>query len=113
MTMRLRHILISLLTMLAVIPATAGMFSRSDPVITADPAAVKGASLQPYKYNGKEYAYCANNGISKKDEETYKSEITHQEPEGEGARGRILDYEKDRANSLREELQTDNKHQRP
>ena len=52
--MRLRHILISLLTMLAVIPATAGMFSRSDPVITADPAAVKGASLQPYKYNGKE-----------------------------------------------------------
>ena len=48
MTMRLRHILLSLLAMLAVVPATAGMINRTDP------AAVKGASLQPYKYNGKE-----------------------------------------------------------
>ena len=52
--MRLRHILISLLAKQAVVPTTAGMFSRSDPVITADPAAVKSALLQPYKYNGKE-----------------------------------------------------------
>ena len=35
---------------------------------------------------------------------TYKSEITHHEPAGEGSRTRILDYEKERANVLREEL---------
>ena len=46
--MRFRHILLSLLAMLAVVTATAGMINRTDP------AAVKGASLQPYKYNGKE-----------------------------------------------------------
>ena len=288
MTMRLRHTLLSLLAMLAVIPATAGMINRTDPT------AVMGASLQPYKYNGKEldlmhglntydygvrqydpilarwdrvdplaekyygispYAYCANNpvkyvdpdgksiwskgvklvwkvgsavakdgikalstadtyvsaftdvkeslntltdpdasfsekvaagaslasealpvsagdvksainkvksishgnskfstkaqhaydivntktdkvvktGISggpikngksvraetqvkkwnkQEGEGTYKSEITHQEPEGEGARGRILDYEKDRANKYRDQLDP-NKHQKP
>jgi len=34
MTMRLQHILLSLLAMLAVIPANAGTISRTDPVIT-------------------------------------------------------------------------------
>ena len=46
-------------------------------------------------------------------EGTYKSEITHQEPEGKGARVKILEYEKERANALRQELQTENKHKRP
>ena len=44
---------------------------------------------------------------------TYKSEITHHEPAGEGSRARILDYEKERANVLREELKAENKHKRP
>ena len=34
MTMRLRHILLSLLAMQAVVPATAGIISSTDPVIT-------------------------------------------------------------------------------
>ena len=43
----------------------------------------------------------------------YESKITHKEPAVEGSRERILEYEKDRANQLREELQTENKHKRP
>ena len=39
--------------------------------------------------------------------------ITHNEPEGNGARRRILEYEDDRSNKYREDLQTDNKHKRP
>lgn len=46
-------------------------------------------------------------------EGTYRSEITHQEPAGEGARERILEYEKNRAVDLREELLTEKKHTRP
>lgn len=42
----------------------------------------------------------------------YKSEITHYEPEGEGARSKILDYETDRANKYRDELDIE-KHKRP
>jgi hypothetical protein len=44
---------------------------------------------------------------------TYRSEITHIEPEGKGARAKILKYEKDRSNKYRKDLQTDNKHKRP
>lgn len=43
----------------------------------------------------------------------YESKITHKEPAGKGSRERILEYEKERANQLREELQTENKHKRP
>ena len=43
---------------------------------------------------------------------TYKSEITHYEPEGEGARSRILDYEKERADKYRDQLDPQ-KHKRP
>lgn len=46
-------------------------------------------------------------------EDVYKSEITHQEPAGEGARERILRYEKQRADEIREELLTEDKHKRP
>ena len=42
----------------------------------------------------------------------YKSEITHHEPEGEGARSRILDYEKERADNFRNQLDPE-KHKRP
>ena len=42
----------------------------------------------------------------------YESKITHEEPEGEGARERILEYEKNHANELREQLDYD-KHKRP
>ena len=45
-------------------------------------------------------------------EGTYRSEITHQEPAGEGARERILEYERKRADELRKELDPD-KHQKP
>ena len=45
--------------------------------------------------------------------EKYESRITHNEPEGNGARRRILEYEDDRSNKYREDLQTDNKHKRP
>lgn len=45
-------------------------------------------------------------------EGTYKSEITHYEPEGEGARSRILDYEKERADKYRDQLDPQ-KHKRP
>ena len=40
----------------------------------------------------------------------YKSEITHKEPAGKGARERILEYEKDRANKLRDELDPEKHH---
>ena len=44
----------------------------------------------------------------------YRSIITHEEPAGEGARRKILDYEKERAKTLRQNGQLDpNKHQRP
>ena len=44
----------------------------------------------------------------------YESEITHQEPAGAGARDKILKYEKDRANNLRERKELDKyKHIRP
>ncbi|MCR5270735.1 MAG: hypothetical protein K6D91_06925 [Prevotella sp.] len=43
---------------------------------------------------------------------TYKSEITHHEPAGEGSRTRILDYEKERANKYRDQLDPE-KHKRP
>ena len=45
-------------------------------------------------------------------EGTYRSEITHQEPAGEGSRERILEYERKRADELRKELDPD-KHQKP
>ncbi len=34
----------------------------------------------------------------------YESTITHKEPDGEGARDRILEYEKKRADEFNEEL---------
>ena len=43
----------------------------------------------------------------------YKSEITHKEATGKGAREKILDYEEKRAKKFRKELETENKHQRP
>ena len=45
----------------------------------------------------------------------YESKITHTEPAGEGARDRILKYEKDRADYLRQQglLKNSPKHQRP
>ena len=45
----------------------------------------------------------------------YESQITHTEPAGEGARDRILKYEKDRADYLRQQglLKKSPKHQRP
>ena len=44
----------------------------------------------------------------------YRSEITRQEPAGEGARTRILEYEKERAKLLREgDHLTEGKHKRP
>ena len=50
----------------------------------------------------------------KEGEGTYRSEITHQEPAGEGSRERILEYEKSRAKELRERGELDpNKHQKP
>ena len=46
--------------------------------------------------------------------EKYRSTITHEEPAGEGARRMILDYEKERAQTLRQNGQLDlNKHKRP
>jgi len=39
--------------------------------------------------------------------------IIHTEPAGEGARDKILKYEKDRANMLRDELNKSDKHKRP
>lgn len=44
--------------------------------------------------------------------ERYNSEIVHYEPAGEGARDRILKYEKRRAEILKEELDP-NIHKRP
>lgn len=44
--------------------------------------------------------------------ERYKSEIVHHKPAGEGARDRILKYEKRRAEILKEELYS-NIHKRP
>lgn len=44
--------------------------------------------------------------------ERYNSEIVHYEPAGEGARDRILKYEKKRAEILNEELYP-NIHKRP
>ena len=44
----------------------------------------------------------------------YKSEITHKEPAGIGARDKILKYEKERADEFREELDKHkDKHIRP
>ena len=44
----------------------------------------------------------------------YESKITHTEPAGEGARDKILKYEKDRADMLRDRNELDeNKHKRP
>lgn len=44
----------------------------------------------------------------------YKSEITHKEPAGKGARDKILKYEKERADEFREELDKHkDKHIRP
>ena len=43
----------------------------------------------------------------------YTSKITHTEPSGEGARERILEYEKNRSYKYREDLQTENRHKRP
>jgi len=45
----------------------------------------------------------------------YESQITHTEPAGEGARDKILKYEKDRADYLRQQglLKNSPKHQRP
>ena len=46
--------------------------------------------------------------------EKYKSEITHKEPAGEGARDRILEYEKARAKALKDLKEIDeNRHKRP
>ena len=45
-------------------------------------------------------------------EGTYKSEITHYEPEGDGARARILEYEKERSDKYRDQLDPQ-KHKRP
>jgi len=42
----------------------------------------------------------------------YESRITHEEPAGEGARAKILEYEKNRANKYRDELDPE-KHKRP
>lgn len=42
----------------------------------------------------------------------YKSIITHYEPAGEGARERILNYEKQRAIQLKDQLSI-HKHRRP
>ena len=44
--------------------------------------------------------------------EIYESKITYKEPAGEGARDRILEYEKTRAMELKDELEKD-KHKRP
>lgn len=44
--------------------------------------------------------------------EKYESEITHTEPAGEGARDRILEYEKARAKVLEDELDN-RRHKRP
>ena len=46
------------------------------------------------------------------EKDIYKSEVTHKEPEGTGSRERILEYEKERANKLRDELDPE-KHKRP
>lgn len=47
-------------------------------------------------------------------EGTYRSEITHQEPAGEGSRDRILEYEKKRTDELKKRRELDpNRHQRP
>ena len=56
--------------------------------------------------NGKSYrAESQVRKLNKKEGyEKYKSEIVHWEPAGEGARDRILEYEKERANALRKEL---------
>lgn len=43
----------------------------------------------------------------------YESQITHREPAGEGARDKILQYEKDRAKRFEEELKRSGKHQIP
>lgn len=52
-------------------------------------------------------------GLNKKTgSERYKSEIVHYEPAGEGARDRILKYEKRRAEILKEEVEP-NIHKRP
>ena len=46
--------------------------------------------------------------------EKYESTITHTEPAGEGARGKIYEYEKERANFLRNAGELDpHKNQRP
>ena len=44
--------------------------------------------------------------------EKYESVITHNEPAGEGARDKILEYEKKRAKELEGQLEED-KHKRP
>ena len=48
-------------------------------------------------------------------EDRYESIITHKEPAGKNAREKIYDYEKDRANTLREQghLKDEYKHKRP
>ena len=61
-------------------------------------------------YRGNQQANKWNN-----DEDTpgrYKSVITNRVPEGEGARQKALNYEKDRANQVRDQLDRD-KHKRP
>ena len=44
--------------------------------------------------------------------EKYESNITHKEPEGEGARAKIYEYEKKRADLIRSQLDN-NRHKRP
>ena len=75
-----------------------------------------GVSVGKVRGDGKSYRaeqqvrkWNAEEGRSK-----YRSVITHTEPEGVGARDRILDYEKHRANYLRQHNQLDKeKHIRP
>lgn len=57
-------------------------------------------------------SYRAENLNKKTGSERYNSEIVHYEPAGEGARDRILKYEKRRAEILKEELYS-NIHKRP
>ena len=75
-----------------------------------------GVSSGPIRKDGKSYRAEKQVREWNKNENTskHKSEITHREPEGPGARDKIYDYKKNRANILKEKGELDiNKHSRP
>ena len=87
-------------------------------IIDSETGTVVKTGVSGGKVRGDGKSYRAEQQVRKWNAEAgrskYKSVITHTEPEGVGARDRILDYEKRRADHLRQHNQLDkNRHIRP